>query len=109
MPERRSASRTSFCTRLFPDIELHDVAADIGADVPFFLEAGPKLATGDGTELAPISIPLDFWVVLVLPSGVAKTSTADVYQAFDDRARSAGFEERRTELMRVLEWRPSHL
>ena len=82
--------------------QLHDVAADIGADVPFFLEAGPKLATGDGTELAPISIPLDFWVVLVMPSGVAKTSTADVYQAFDDRARSAGFEERRTELMRVL-------
>lgn len=82
--------------------QLHDVAADIGADVPFFLEAGPKLATDDGTELAPISLPLDFWVVLILPSGIAKTSTADVYQAFDDRARSAGFEERRAALMRVL-------
>jgi 4-diphosphocytidyl-2-C-methyl-D-erythritol kinase len=82
--------------------QLHDVAADIGADVPFFLGVGPTLATGDGTELVPISIPLDFWVVLVMPSGIAKTSTADVYRAFDDQARCAGFEERCTALMRAL-------
>ncbi len=67
--------------------QLHALAADLGSDVPFFLEDGPQLATGDGSELEPIAIPLDFWVVLVLPVGVTKTSTADVYRAFDARAR----------------------
>ena len=33
--------------------ELHDLAATIGADVPFFLEDGARLATGDGSELVP--------------------------------------------------------
>jgi 4-diphosphocytidyl-2-C-methyl-D-erythritol kinase len=83
--------------------ELHEVAARIGADVPFFLADGPQLGTGDGSELAPLDLPQDFWVVVLLPRGAAKTSTADVYAAFDTRHDVAGFAERRQSLLDGLD------
>ena len=78
-----------------PPAELRSLAATLGADVPFFLGDGPQLGRGDGSELAPIELPQDYWIVLVLPAGAAKTSTADVYRAFDERDGAAGWEERR--------------
>ena len=82
-----------------PAEALHGVAAAIGADVPFFLADGPQLGSGDGSELQPLDLPQDFWVVVLLPRGVAKTSTADVYSAFDARHDVAGFAERRQSLL----------
>jgi 4-diphosphocytidyl-2-C-methyl-D-erythritol kinase len=79
--------------------ELQGVAARIGADVPFFLVDGPQLGAGDGSELAPLDLPQDFWVVVLLPHGTAKTSTADVYAAFDARRDVPGFAERRQTLL----------
>jgi 4-diphosphocytidyl-2-C-methyl-D-erythritol kinase len=81
---------------------LHAVAASIGADVPFFLRDGPQLGSGDGTELEALDLPQDYWVLLVLPSGAAKTSTADVYAAFDARSAGDGFERRRESLRTAL-------
>jgi 4-diphosphocytidyl-2-C-methyl-D-erythritol kinase len=78
---------------------LHDLAAGIGADVPFFLDGGARLATGDGTELSPLDLPRDYLVLLVLPSGERKESTAAVYRAFDERGGADGFEERRAALV----------
>jgi 4-diphosphocytidyl-2-C-methyl-D-erythritol kinase len=54
---------------------LHALAAQLGADVPFFLNPGPQLAEGDGTQLQPLDLPQDFFVVLVLPHGARKPST----------------------------------
>jgi len=85
-----------------PAEELHTVAARIGADVPFFLADGPQLGSGDGSELQPLDLPQDFWVVVLLPHGAAKTSTADVYAAFDARHDVAGFAERRQSLLDAL-------
>jgi 4-diphosphocytidyl-2-C-methyl-D-erythritol kinase len=82
---------------------LERLAGSVGADVPFFLHAGPQLATGDGTTLEPIRVPRDYSVVLALPRGVVKTSTAEVYAAFDARHGAAGFDERRTALVAALE------
>jgi 4-diphosphocytidyl-2-C-methyl-D-erythritol kinase len=82
--------------------ELGSLAAEVGADVPFFLGAGPALGVGDGSTLEALQLPQDFWVVLVLPRGAAKASTADVYRSFDDRGGGAGFEERRDELLAAL-------
>jgi 4-diphosphocytidyl-2-C-methyl-D-erythritol kinase len=87
-----------------PAEELRSLAAQIGADVPFFLADGPQLGTGDGSELAPLDLPQDFWVVVLLPQGVAKTSTADVYAAFDTRHGVEGFAERRQSLLDGLAW-----
>jgi 4-diphosphocytidyl-2-C-methyl-D-erythritol kinase len=82
-----------------PVEELHAVAARIGSDVPFFLADGPQLGSGDGTELEPLDLPQDFWVLVLLPRDATKTSTADVYAAFDARHDVAGFAERRQSLL----------
>jgi 4-diphosphocytidyl-2-C-methyl-D-erythritol kinase len=82
--------------------ELHEVAATIGADVPFFLYAGPQLGTGDGSILEPAELPQDFAVVVVLPNDVEKLSTASVYAAFDERAGAAGYDQRAAGLRETL-------
>jgi 4-diphosphocytidyl-2-C-methyl-D-erythritol kinase len=85
-----------------PPGQLHGIAGGIGADVPFFLHAGPQLGSGDGSTLEPLELPQDFWVVLLLPKDAAKSSTADVYAAFDARAGAAGWDERRQILRDAL-------
>jgi 4-diphosphocytidyl-2-C-methyl-D-erythritol kinase len=82
--------------------ELIRIAARVGADVPFFLSSGAQLGKGDGTELEPLDLPLDYHVLLVLPVGATKTSTAAVYETFDRRTGGEGFEARRKELLDAL-------
>ena len=82
--------------------ELHELAAELGADVPLFLHSSPALATGDGTTLAALALPRDYHVVVWLPDGEAKESTASVYQRFDERHGEQGFEERRLGLLDAL-------
>jgi 4-diphosphocytidyl-2-C-methyl-D-erythritol kinase len=84
------------------DERLHELAAALGADVPFFLTPGPKLARGDGTMLEPLELEDAFHVVLLLPDAVSKSSTAAVYQAFDARAGEAGFAHRAAALEGAL-------
>ena len=81
---------------------LHDVAATLGADVPFFLTSGTQLGTGDGTELVPVDLPTDYAVLLLLPQGAVKSSTADVYAGF---AGEPDFDERRAQLIAAVEAR----
>jgi 4-diphosphocytidyl-2-C-methyl-D-erythritol kinase len=81
---------------------LHELAAGLGADVPFFLTSGPQLGQGVGSELTPLELPQDYWVLLVLPHDARKDSTAAVYAAFDGRAGEQGFAERRAALERAL-------
>ena len=48
-----------------PPSRLHDARArPLGADVPFFLEPGPQLGTGDGSTLEPLDLPQDYAVLL---------------------------------------------
>jgi 4-diphosphocytidyl-2-C-methyl-D-erythritol kinase len=82
-----------------PAEELRRIAAGAGADVPFFLADGPQLGSGDGSELEPLDLPQDFWVLVLLPRGASKSSTADVYAAFDARKGAAGWAERRELLL----------
>jgi 4-diphosphocytidyl-2-C-methyl-D-erythritol kinase len=81
---------------------LHELGAGLGADVPFFLTSGPQLGAGTGTELEPLDLPQDYWVVLLLPNGETKASTAEVYAAFDARDGATGFDERRSRLAEAL-------
>jgi 4-diphosphocytidyl-2-C-methyl-D-erythritol kinase len=82
---------------------LRALAAELGADVPFFLAPGPQLGEGDGTDLSPLDLPQDFWIVLVLPDGATKPSTATVYAEFDERRSEDGYAERRGRLLDALE------
>lgn len=81
---------------------LLDLAAGIGADVPFFLRGGLQHATGDGSHLEPLALPHGYAVLLLLPRGSTKESTASVYAAFDERAGEAGFDDRRAALRDAL-------
>ncbi len=85
-----------------PASELHDLAAGLGSDVPFFLSRGPQLGRGDGSELEPLDLPQDYWVTLLLPNRNRKASTADVYRRFDERDGAGGFDERAATLERTL-------
>ena len=86
-----------------PAERLDEIGARLGSDVPFFLRDGPHLGTGDGTELEPVDLPQDYWILLVLPRGTAKRSTADVYARFDQRRAADGFDRRRVELLDALQ------
>ena len=81
---------------------LHELAAALGADVPFFLRPGPKLARADGTRLQALELESDFIILLLLPHGSTKSSTADVYAAFDARSGKRGFGRRAAELEEAL-------
>jgi 4-diphosphocytidyl-2-C-methyl-D-erythritol kinase len=82
-----------------PPDALHEVAATLGADVPFFLREGPQLGTGGGSDLTPLELPRDYAVLLVLPETERKVSTAEVYAMFDECGGAEGFEQRRADLL----------
>jgi 4-diphosphocytidyl-2-C-methyl-D-erythritol kinase len=79
--------------------ELRSIASSIGADVPFFLTAGPQLGEGDGTALEPLQLSQEYWVLLLLPSGEHKASTRAVYDRFSNEN---GFEERRAAVRKAV-------
>jgi 4-diphosphocytidyl-2-C-methyl-D-erythritol kinase len=81
-----------------PAERLQEIAAQVGADVPFFLHDGPQLGTGDGSTLEPLDLPQDFVVLLLLPKDAHKRSTGEVYAEFDRRGGEAGFDERASAL-----------
>jgi len=74
--------------------QLTDVAATLGADVPFFLSGGTALGLGRGDEVYPLADLARHWIVLLVPGfGV---STADAYNWYDserDLSRGAGARE----------------
>jgi 4-diphosphocytidyl-2-C-methyl-D-erythritol kinase len=86
-----------------PPRRLAELAAAVGADVPFFLAPGPQLGTGDGAQLRPLALPDAYHVVLFLPDGAGKESTAAVYDAFDRRDGEADYEVRRRTLFAAIE------
>ena len=63
-----------------PAARLLPLAAELGADVPFFLADGPQLGRGDGSELTRLELPQDYWIVLLQPHGETKPSTAAIYE-----------------------------
>jgi 4-diphosphocytidyl-2-C-methyl-D-erythritol kinase len=81
---------------------LAELAAELGADVPFFLYHGPAVCRGRGERVEPVTgvIPLHF--VIVKPS--EGLSTEGVYRAHDARptSQNAGDENRVEALVRAL-------
>jgi 4-diphosphocytidyl-2-C-methyl-D-erythritol kinase len=81
---------------------LAELAASIGADVPFFLEPGPKLAEGGGETLTPLDLPQDYWILIALPRAARKDSTAEVYRRYDELGGGPGFNHRRAALLDAI-------
>lgn len=81
---------------------LHELARELGADVPFFLTQGPQLGEGDGSELTPLDLPQDYYVVVVVPRHADKESTGGVYAQLDDLGGTKRFSPRRDQLRRAV-------
>jgi 4-diphosphocytidyl-2-C-methyl-D-erythritol kinase len=56
--------------------QLTDVAASLGADVPFFLSGGTALGLGRGDEVYPLADLPRHWIVLLIPGFGVSTSEA---------------------------------
>jgi 4-diphosphocytidyl-2-C-methyl-D-erythritol kinase len=81
--------------------QLRELAAGLGADVPFFLSGGTALGLGRGEEIYPLVDLPPHWVVIVTPRfGV---STAEAY-AWYDEDRAAGHREPRELQMLPVPW-----
>ena len=73
---------------------LHALAADVGADGPFFLVGGTVLGVGRGDEVYPLAELPGHWVVLAVPPHGVSTAAAygwlDEDRASPARKRPAG-------------------
>lgn len=58
--------------------DLIDLGRTLGADVPFFINGKPGIATGLGHDIESMDIQPDAWIVSVWPN--FESSTAEVYQ-----------------------------
>lgn len=65
-----------------PERTLVDLAAELGADVPFFLEGGTRRALGIGDDLAPANSPSERWGLLAWPG--VEVSTRSAYDWLDE-------------------------
>ena len=71
-----------------PPARLNALAAEVGADGPFFLVGGTVLGAGRGDEVYPLAEQVRRWVVVAVPSyGV---STAAAYGWLDEDRAHAG-------------------
>jgi 4-diphosphocytidyl-2-C-methyl-D-erythritol kinase len=74
--------------------QLTDVAASIGADVPFFLSGGTALGLGRGDEVYPLADLPRHWIVLLIPGfGVSSAEAYGWYDAERDLARGSSARE----------------
>ena len=62
-------------------VDLHPIAARVGADVPFFLEGGTALAEARGDRLTPLDTQAA-WFAIAWPE--YELLTPDVYLAWDE-------------------------
>jgi 4-diphosphocytidyl-2-C-methyl-D-erythritol kinase len=65
----------------WPVARLAPIAASLGSDIPFFLEAVPSLCTGRGEIMTPLLPRHPLFAVLIVPPMGCPTKA--VYQAFD--------------------------
>jgi 4-diphosphocytidyl-2-C-methyl-D-erythritol kinase len=76
--------------RLFGSVlkpgQLHDLASQIGSDVPLFFGAPAALMSGRGEKITDLGARQDFELVLVYPG--FPISTQDAYQWFDQDTES---------------------
>jgi len=60
---------------------LHNLAAELGSDVPFFLSGGTAVVRGRGENIRPVADAPPLWLVVVKPDAAVPTGWA--YQALD--------------------------
>ncbi|MCD6032966.1 MAG: ispE [Thermomicrobiales bacterium] len=74
------------------DTRLHDLAAQLGSDVPFFLRGGCAIGRGRGDLLEPLPLREDAsrWLVVVVPDVRIPAKTANLYARLSEEDFSDG-------------------
>lgn len=67
---------------------LHDLAATLGSDIPFFLTTGASRCTGRGEKITPVPSPPSLSVMLLKPS--FPVSTPDAYGRWQNSSEIPG-------------------
>jgi 4-diphosphocytidyl-2-C-methyl-D-erythritol kinase len=62
-----------------PEERLLELAAQLGADVPFFIRGGTALGAGRGEMLTPLVTPTGMWAVVLCPGDGGDNKTARLY------------------------------
>ena len=60
------------------DIELMDMAGEIGSDIPFFIKGNTAVCKGRGEVVTPVSINAEYVYVIVYPN--LKINTSSIYK-----------------------------
>ncbi len=63
------------------DDELHNIAAELGSDIPFFLHGGTAIGTGRGEIIEPISDLEEKFLLIVTPK--VRVSTREAFRGID--------------------------
>ena len=72
------------------DARLHELAAVLGSDVPFFLRGGCAIGRGRGECLESLPLPEEIWFVIVVPDVVIPRKTARLYAFLTEEDFSDG-------------------
>ena len=72
--------------KVLNDAQLHQLATELGADVPLFLRGGCALIEGIGERITPLRA-LEGWLVVLQPA--QKLSTPQVFRAFDELGQTS--------------------
>jgi 4-diphosphocytidyl-2-C-methyl-D-erythritol kinase len=72
------------------DDRLHEIAARLGSDVPFFLRGGCAVGRGRGELLEPLPLPEGLWFVVVVPDVMIPRKTATLFSLLNDGDFSDG-------------------
>ena len=72
------------------DAQVHEIAAAIGSDIPFFLTAGAARVTGRGELIEPIESPPSLRLLMLKPS--FSVATPDAYRRWMNSQAIAGID-----------------
>tara|TARA_Y100000996_G_scaffold234885_1_gene184744 strand:+ start:25669 stop:26595 length:927 start_codon:yes stop_codon:yes gene_type:complete len=83
------------------DDELHDVASELGSDVPFFINGGTRYGEGRGDELSKLPMPTQNYVVIFSPTeGIRESKTKSMFGLIQDNHFTDG--SRTAELIEAI-------
>ncbi len=89
------------------DYQLFSLAAQLGADVPFFLTGGLCLGLGRGEKIKTWPEFNKWWVLLILPD--FSVSTAMAYREYDRLGESLTSNDKESKIIQFLEAKDSSL
>jgi 4-diphosphocytidyl-2-C-methyl-D-erythritol kinase len=76
-----AAAMLTLLAKIAPDadVDLFQLAAQLGSDIPLFLSSSPAIIRGRGERISPLPFHISGWVALILPE--IHCATSEVYAA----------------------------